>query len=110
MLTNHLLFRPKCFQLKAAPACLCRFSSKPIDEENQPVRFSTSEAADRGRLVNKVETLKPRYERSIIIASIATFMIYFFYLREENDLDGELKASLFDRLPGILRCCFQPYY
>jgi CCSMST1 family len=90
-------------QVRAAPGCLCQFSSKPIiDKENQPVKFSTSDAADKGRLVNKVETSKPRHERLIIIASIATFIIYFLYLREENDLDGELKVSLYDRLPGII--------
>jgi CCSMST1 family len=89
-------------QLKATQGCLCQFSSKPVDEENQPIKFSSSEAADKGRLVNKIDKSQPRYERPIIIASIATFIVYFLYLREENDLDGELKVSLFDRLPGIL--------
>lgn len=87
-------------QLRPTPGCFCQFSSKPIDDENQPIKFSTSEAADKRRLVNKPVSPPPPYERSIIIVSIATFLIYFLYLREENDLDGELKVSLFDRLPG----------
>ena len=28
-------------------------------------------------------------------------MIYFFYLREENDLDDILRISLYDRIDGL---------
>ncbi|CAB3359490.1 Hypothetical predicted protein [Cloeon dipterum] len=35
------------------------------------------------------------------MASLTVFMIYFCVLREENDLDDEMRVSLFDRLPGL---------
>lgn len=37
----------------------------------------------------------------MIITSISIFLIYFCILREENDVDEELKMSLYSRIPGL---------
>ncbi|CAL4237919.1 unnamed protein product, partial [Meganyctiphanes norvegica] len=36
-----------------------------------------------------------------VCASVATFLIYFLYLREPNDVDEEMSRPIWERLPGI---------
>ena len=40
-----------------------------------------------------------KYTYIVVTVSLAAFMIYFFALREENDLDEALNRSLFDAMP-----------
>ena len=48
----------------------------------------------------KAPVLANRFERPILFVSLFSFCLYWFYLREENDLDQGLKVSLFERVPG----------
>lgn len=79
---------------------------EPTEEErNRPIKFSTSEAAGlsprsaRQGSFDYYET--PWYQRFVVIGSTAIFMIYFFILREENDIDRKLERSLFESVPGL---------
>ena len=37
-------------------------------------------------------------------------MLYFFFLREENDIDEELGKSLYERIPGLEKAQLQEVY
>lgn len=43
----------------------------------------------------------PSYERPILTISFIIFFIYFGILRESNDIDEKLGASLFDHMPEL---------
>lgn len=40
--------------------------------------------------------VRPTYSPYIVHVSLAVFLIYFLYLREENDIDDLLKRDLYD--------------
>ena len=71
--------------------------------EDQPVKFSRSDASRW----NSVETFavpnkgRPWYQPPIVLLSTSLFLIYFFVLREENDMDEHLGLSLYDKVPGL---------
>lgn len=46
-------------------------------------------------------TAWPWYQPYVISGSIAVFLIYFCILREENDIDEKLGASLYDHVPDL---------
>ncbi|XP_043495080.1 uncharacterized protein LOC122519584 [Polistes fuscatus] len=78
--------------------------NKTVDEENvdEPIKYSTSKAATW----LAAETRNPNinrhpYESNIIFISLSIFMIYFFILREENDVDLILERPLSEIIPGI---------
>lgn len=73
------------------------------DLDQGPVRYSTSKAAKFRAAENfrVVDDKYPPSQRWVINISLIVFMIYFFVLREENDLDEELSKSLFDRFPHM---------
>lgn len=75
-------------------------SSKNSDldaELNKPVKYTTSPANDwkasHSRIGSKAE-FGPWYEPHAVSASLILFMIYFFILRDENDLDLLLEKPL----------------
>ncbi|NP_001233095.1 uncharacterized protein LOC100574948 [Acyrthosiphon pisum] len=73
-----------------------------IDAElNKPVKYTTSPAHDwkaqHSRIGSKAE-FGPWYEPHAVSASLILFMIYFFILREENDLDLLLDKPLSETL------------
>lgn len=73
-----------------------------LDEElNKPLKYTTSPANDwkasHSRLGSKPD-FRPWYEPHIINISLIVFMIYFFVLREENDIDLMLSKPLTDTL------------
>lgn len=41
------------------------------------------------------------YEPHVVFGSVMVFLIYFSVLREENDIDQELKRSLYSRIDGL---------
>lgn len=43
----------------------------------------------------------PWYQPYVVNISIATFLIYFCILREENDIDEKLSGSLYDHVPDM---------
>lgn len=76
------------------------------NDEDQPIKYSTSKAAkyraaENFRLVG--EDKYPPSQRWIVNISLITFMIYFFILREENDLDSLFDRSLFETVPQLER-------
>lgn len=77
-------------------------TNREIDEEiNKPLKFTTSPANDwkaqYSRVGSKAE-FGPWYEPHIVSVSLIIFMIYFFVLREENDIDIMLDRPLTDTL------------
>uniref|UniRef100_A0A2S2NX43 Uncharacterized protein n=1 Tax=Schizaphis graminum TaxID=13262 RepID=A0A2S2NX43_SCHGA len=79
-------------------------SNKNVDidaELNKPVKYTTSPAHDwkaqHSRIGSKAE-FGPWYEPHAVSLSLIVFMIYFFILREENDLDLLLDKPLSETL------------
>merc|ERR1711976_327460 len=80
-----------------------------------PIQFSTSDAgAARSAGVSDSIGLggkfsggtKPEIQNSSMIISLVCFMIYFFILREESDLDLYLTTdptSMYEKMPGLER-------
>lgn len=80
---------------------LFRFYAKSNDdidaELSKPVKYTASPAyewrASNSRIGSKAE-FGPWYEPHVVTISIVVFMVYFFVLREENDLDALLEKPL----------------
>lgn len=74
------------------------------DLTNRPYEYLGSKAetykASEARL-GKSSTEWPSYQPYVVNASIAIFLIYFCILREENDIDEKLGASLYDHVPDM---------
>jgi hypothetical protein len=45
----------------------------------------------------------PDIQPFVVVSSVAAFLIYFLYLREENDIDEEMKKPLWEKVPGLER-------
>ena len=106
-----------CLVLTYQPFCHCfRFTctrhlsltpqhhakQKKMADEG-PIPFSSSKAASWS-MTNSVvlpERDVPWYQPVSISLSVVVFFLYFFFLREENDLDVELNYSLFERVPSL---------
>lgn len=70
--------------------------------EDQPIKYTTSEAAAwKAVHARGGEDDKPWYQSIVISASVGIFLLYFCYLREENDIDEELGKPLYDRVAGL---------
>lgn len=73
-------------------------------ELNEPLKYSTSEANDwkaaHSRIGSKAE-FGPWYEPHVVSASIILFMVYFFILREENDIDLLFDNTLFETMNTV---------
>ncbi|XP_015608177.1 uncharacterized protein LOC107273981 [Cephus cinctus] len=73
------------------------------DDENKPIKFSTSPAASWKAqdtfFINNDE--RPWYQPYVISASLSVFMIYFLVLREENDIDRLFDRDLYDHIEGL---------
>nr|CBH09252.1 HM00015 [Heliconius melpomene] len=73
-------------------------------KENEPVKFSTSEAARRklpSVFRNKQAEQMPWYQPYCVVGSVAIFLLYFCVFREENDVDLEFNKTLYDRIKGM---------
>ncbi|KAF9790076.1 hypothetical protein SFRURICE_002441 [Spodoptera frugiperda] len=79
------------------------FSNKVEASENEPIKFSTSQASRKSArpLVKRVDIDMPWYQPFSVVGSVAVFLIYFCVLREENDLDLEFDKTLYDRIKGL---------
>ncbi|XP_041978623.1 uncharacterized protein LOC121732736 [Aricia agestis] len=80
------------------------FSNKTeASEENAPIKFSTSPAARRGLspVIRVQKDSMPWYQPFSIVGSVAIFLIYFCFIREENDLDLEFNKTLYERIKGL---------
>ena len=78
-----------------------------------PIRFSTSDAAKSAGVSDVLglggkfaERSKPPIQNKSMMFSLFCFMIYFFVLREESDLDLLLTTdpgSMYEKMPGLER-------
>ena len=78
-----------------------------------PIQFSTSDAARSAGVSDSIGLggkfsggTKPEIQNSSMIISLVCFMIYFFILREESDLDLYLTTdptSMYEKMPGLER-------
>ena len=75
--------------------------------EEEPVKFTKSKAMKmKPTFINpnfkkSGEEARPRFQDLSIFISMSSFMLYFFVMREENDLDNEIGRSLYDRIDGL---------
>lgn len=74
-----------------------------MDDPNKPIEYSKSEAAKWKAQVTRRGAVEkgPWYQPYVIIASLSIFMIYFFYLREESDIDLKFNKNLYDHISGL---------
>jgi len=68
------------------------------ERPSAPYKFSSSKANIKSM---KAPVMSNPYEKHILTTCIFVFGMYWFVLREENDLDEELNVSLFDRVPNV---------
>lgn len=83
---------------------LQRRAAEDLDTEmDKPVKFSTSKAGSWNSSKSYATPQRdvPVYQPFCVSISLIVFLVYFLYLREENDLDEELNKSLFERVPGL---------
>lgn len=97
-----LVFSEKITQSSSIVTRNASNRNSDIDAElNKPVKYTTSPAYDwkaqHSRIGSKAE-FGPWYEPHIVSASLILFMIYFFILREENDIDLLLDKPLSETL------------
>ncbi|XP_017786341.1 PREDICTED: uncharacterized protein LOC108569340 [Nicrophorus vespilloides] len=80
-----------------------RMYSNGEEINNTPIKFTTSGAAKwRAENTRKgPDNKRLWFEPHVILASLSVFMVYFCYLREENDLDKELQRTLYSRIEGL---------
>ncbi|KAK3913161.1 Protein CCSMST1 [Frankliniella fusca] len=72
------------------------------DDLDQPVQFSSSKASEPDDPhQHKYRTNKPEYEHLIAQVSVATFLLYFCFLREENDWDVGLFDDIYSKVPDL---------
>ena len=72
------------------------------DEVDKPVEFTKSKAFNaRPTWQPPPRRPRPKSQTFSIYISLSCFMIYFFWLREENELDEELSTSLYSRVVGL---------
>lgn len=100
-----LMIRTSCrFTLSSR----CLGSRSPKEEANNPhpEKFSQSAAAkwksfDTFSLPKAQNESRPRAEPFVVAVSVGIFLLYFLWLREENDLDLELDKPLYKRIPAL---------
>lgn len=72
---------------------------------NEPIKFVGSSAhawiSKRGRAGTVDDEPPPECQMYIVLGSVVAFMAYFFYFREENDVDLEMGKTLYERVPGL---------
>lgn len=73
---------------------------------DEPIKYFGSEAAKWKAYQTRSGSIHPNkdrlwYQPYVVMASLIVFMVYFCILREENDVDGELVKSLYDRVDGM---------
>ncbi|XP_063697959.1 uncharacterized protein LOC134828899 [Culicoides brevitarsis] len=101
------LTRTRNFWPQARIASFSRpFASKTPDKEDhdpdKPLEYLQSKAASwKAQDSTQYKNVAPEIEMYSIIFSVAVFMIYFCYLREENDVDETISRPLFDSVPGL---------
>ena len=101
------LFKDDFFVFRPQLGCLhssgCLEKEPQPEDVNKPIQFTTSKAHDWQAIdtFTVPDRDRPPYQPYVITISVAIFLLYFLVLREENDLDEEMKLSLYERIPGL---------
>lgn len=77
-----------------------------FEDLDKPIKFTTSKAALWRALDTHgggVQFDTPSYQPYVVTGSVAIFLLYFLVLREENDIDEEMKRPLWERVPSLER-------
>lgn len=76
--------------------------SKNVKEEG-PIPFSQSKAASWNSQLSFSPPAKdvPWYQPFSVLGSTTIFLVYFLFLREENEMDIELNQTLYERVPAL---------
>eukprot|EP00088_Acartia_fossae_P039000 TRINITY_DN40562_c0_g1_i1.p1 TRINITY_DN40562_c0_g1~~TRINITY_DN40562_c0_g1_i1.p1 ORF type:complete len:188 (-),score=30.04 TRINITY_DN40562_c0_g1_i1:190-723(-) len=96
-------------RLQSTPFSSTKVMAKPKggeQEDLKPVKFTQSGAyrmnPEYATAIKPQGDKQPLYQSIMVPFSVIVFMIYFFILREENDMDDMiLGTSLFDRVEGL---------
>ncbi|GAU99751.1 hypothetical protein RvY_10705 [Ramazzottius varieornatus] len=81
--------------------------SEVVDEEDKPIQYSSSKAFKHRVLNLEEDDIHAVISRRVIFSSLLVFMFYFFYLRDENDVDRQMKLPLWEKIPGLERQTLQ---
>lgn len=78
-------------------------SKSSIDIKDGPVTFTKSPAYKDWRAMYLIEypDTRPKIQRPVCLASVLIFAFYFFYWREENDLDEIIYQPLEKTVPEM---------
>jgi hypothetical protein len=78
-------------------------TGKSEDELEKPVQYSKSKAATWKAQYTRTGGHQdyPWFQTYVVSASLSVFLLYFCVFREENDIDEELRKSLYDRIEGL---------
>uniref|UniRef100_A0A0L8FQQ5 Uncharacterized protein n=1 Tax=Octopus bimaculoides TaxID=37653 RepID=A0A0L8FQQ5_OCTBM len=78
-------------------------AKKTADGVTEPVKYSQSKAASWKSLdtFKKPHSDRLKIEPFVVSFSISVLLIYFAFLREENDLDLEMDKTLYQRIPAL---------
>jgi hypothetical protein len=71
---------------------------------NEPIKFSTSKAATHKAIDTFTSATIRSYPKSqpyIVFTCLLTFICYFTFIREQNDLDDILERPLEETLPEL---------
>lgn len=105
ILSDCASLRNGCFLRPTSTFSTSTDRNKQSEEENldKPVKFSTSPAAKWKAKTSRTGERQPRlwYEPYVVSGSLAIFLLYFLFLREESDIDQEFSKSLYSRIEGL---------
>ncbi|XP_046581920.1 uncharacterized protein LOC124289352 [Haliotis rubra] len=94
--------QPACARAVHATCAWRAAKARKIDG-NEAIPFTSSKAASwkTQDSFGPPPRDMPWYQPISISLSLAVFLTYFMFIREENDVDLELNKSLFQRVPGL---------
>ena len=73
-------------------------------DHDEPVKFSTSKAKtwdSMDTFIPKGSRDVPRYQPFIVVFFLSVLMVYFVFLREENEIDEIMSRPLEDVVPNV---------
>lgn len=101
----HLLYAHSVRSVVLSPLLSAKVPTE--DEEavkEEPIKFSTSKASHRTWKVQ--QSMGSQHKRPwwkvVPIVVFGTAVLLWCVLREETDIDAQLKTELYERLPGLL--------
>lgn len=95
----------RCTARRMLSNCRIKEAKEDDDEDNQPIKYSTSKAATW--TAKKSRDMRPeywpKYQSDVISLSLFAFLVYFCILREENDLDLIIDRELSYLVPDMAK-------